>query len=128
MGGVVKRTSIYLSRPTKDQCIVGCGYIGSKTNVPRMGNNPRNSRCDIHQSAMPTPDIHSEESGESHTPVQRAVLLFLERRGPSPIDEIITAIDSHPIAVETACSDLQRAGVLCTRSCGVYAVSGDKPP
>lgn len=91
-----------------------------------MGHNPGNSRCDAHPSARHAPRTHSERNDGSQTSVKWAVLLFLEHRGPTPIDEIITAIDSHPIRVEKACSDLQYAGVLHTHSCGVYEVLDDE--
>ncbi|WP_233514273.1 MULTISPECIES: hypothetical protein [Haloferax] len=53
--------------------------------------------------------------------VERAVLALLDRRGPTPIDEILAGVDGHPIEIEHACSRLQRAGELRSRSCGVYA-------
>ncbi|SEP10980.1 hypothetical protein SAMN04487948_11483 [Halogranum amylolyticum] len=82
----------------------------------------RTNSGDVHPSATHIPGSDFEESNGSHTSVERAVLFRLERRGPMPIDELIAAIDSHPLVVERACSDLQRAGLLYTRSCGVYDV------
>jgi len=52
--------------------------------------------------------------------VERAVLALLDRRGPTPIDEILAEVDGHPIEIEHACTRLQRAGELRSRSCGVY--------
>jgi hypothetical protein len=59
---------------------------------------------------------------------KRAIARFLERHGPTPVDELIGEVEAHPLVVRKVCDDLQRAEVLCTWSSGVYGLSDDVTP
>ncbi|RDZ62119.1 hypothetical protein C5B90_17310 [Haloferax sp. Atlit-12N] len=67
--------------------------------------------------------VRDDQTDERTDELERAVLALLDRRGATPIDEILSGVDGHPIEIEHACSRLQQAGELRSRSCGVYARS-----
>jgi DNA-binding Lrp family transcriptional regulator len=55
----------------------------------------------------------------------RTLLATLAEQGPTEMGSLANAVESHPVTVDTRCSELQDAGHLRRIGGGVYAITED---